>query len=228
MARTSSDTSCPTAAAWQLSLPLARRELALRAPAFGCALHRVSRGALCALRDRRSFRRTSLLAFDARVRARSPERAIARSPAPQVVVVNPCASSGSGAEFPCPDGSCSAGSLCSALGLAAANAPATAPTIALIGSAAAAITVGGTYAPCPPGAALSAVCEKGATASDASDGNLNPCARPRPVSALFRPRSTYPAHGSSPRGPRPCRALRTAAARLFFPAAVSPRAACLT
>ncbi|KAK3258920.1 hypothetical protein CYMTET_32060 [Cymbomonas tetramitiformis] len=92
----------------------------------------------------------------------------------RVYVENPC----SAGEAPCAAGECSAGGLCNSLDIdyegeveATPNSP---PEMRLVGSAEVEVAQLDGYTACTPDAPLAAVCDRGADAEDAEDGNLRP------------------------------------------------------
>lgn len=100
----------------------------------------------------------------------------------RVAVTDPCAATGSGERLCGRGGQCSQDGICAGItagpavggGGAAGRQGNTPPQLELVGPSSVVIAVNTAYDACPPGADLSAPCERGATATDAEDGNLAP------------------------------------------------------
>jgi hypothetical protein len=94
----------------------------------------------------------------------------------RVYVVNPCGNSAGGVpEFLCCDGACSengfCGPECTSLGAEEEEVfVPTPPVLELVGPSSIAVEMGTPYTMCPEGASLSAICDRGATAEDETDG----------------------------------------------------------
>ena len=85
------------------------------------------------------------------------------------MVVNPCP----GLSL-CSDGTCQ--DFCTGLSASApaAERPRAPPVVTLLGSASISFPAGTQYDACPSGAPLAAICDRGASAASAADGNLSP------------------------------------------------------
>ncbi|KAK3236708.1 hypothetical protein CYMTET_53167 [Cymbomonas tetramitiformis] len=109
-----------------------------------------------------------VITYDVQDAAGNPAPTVRR----RVYVTNPCGAE----EFPCVDGSCSVSQLCQSIDFEEPEEDVVVnhvPVITMVGSAEVEIEQFRPYTKCTPESPLAAVCDRGATATDPEDGNLD-------------------------------------------------------